>query len=255
MATFAPLHTGQFVIKPRARARRRMTVSAVAMCALLLPYVTFEVGRSLSGYSIISSARDRVTEAQRIHTLETELEHLRRVANTTQIGQTVDQHSTASLQHTIDELQTQLQRQRTELAFYRSIVSPAEGMPNEPSVQRIEIEPTASPTQFLLRVVLIQPMQANGQAQGNLQFELTGVRAGSPAALSLRELTGAAPLNSIKFAYRYFQVIEQPIEIAADFTPSNVVIELHAAQHAAQRQSFNWQVQLASSTGYVQASQ
>ena len=147
MATFAPLHTGQFVIKPRARARRRMTVSVIAVCAVLLPYVTFEAGRSLSGYSIISSTRARVTEAQRIHALETKLEHLRREANTTQIGQTVDQHSTASLQHTIDDLQSQLQQQRTELAFYRSIVSPAADIPNEPSVQRIEIEPTASPTQ------------------------------------------------------------------------------------------------------------
>lgn len=252
MALFAPLHTGQFIVRPRTRARRRMTVSVIALFALLLPYITFEAGRMLGGYSVVNSTRTRLSQAQHIRALESEVAQLQRKLNTTQIGQTVDQHSTESLQRTIDELQGQLQQQRSELAFYQSIVSPTAGTPNEPSVQRVEIEPTQSPTQFLLRMVLIQPMQTPGQAQGSLQVEVTGVRNGAAATVSLRELTGSAQLNSLKFAYRYFQIIEQEIELAPDFVPSNVMIEIHAAQHAPQRQSFTWQLQPAGTNIHVQ---
>jgi hypothetical protein len=254
MVIFAPLHTGQFVIKPRARARRRMTVSLVAIVALLLPYATFEVGRMLGGYSIVRSTHQQWVQSQRVTALETEVEQLQRKLNTTQLSQTVDQHSAAGLQGTIDELQNQLQLQRTELAFYQSIVTPAAGAPNEPQVQRVEIEPTPAPTKFLLRVVLVQPMQASGQAQGTLQVEVNGMQHDSALSLPLTELTSDTQLKSLKFAYRYFQVIEQAIELPPDFVPSGVVVELHAGQRAAQRQSFNWQLQRASDSNHVQTS-
>lgn len=254
MAIFAPLHTGQFVVRPRARARRRMTVSIIVLLAVVLPYITFEVGRSAAGYSVTNSFYARWTQTQRIQALEDEVGRLRREVSSTQIGQTVDQHSAASLQHSVDELQDQLQQQRAELSFYQSIVSPAADTPNEPSVQRIEIEPTGTDNQFLLRVVLIQPLQAKAQAQGTLRIEVAGMRGSEPVTLALNEMTGAAQTASVKFGYRYFQVVEQLIELAPDFSPNSVAIELHASQRTAQRQSFPWQLQQPGGNGHVQTS-
>lgn len=254
MAVFAPLHTGQFVVKPRVRARRRMTMSLIALLMLLLPYATFETGRALAGYSVTNSVRVQWLQSQRIAALEAEMAQLHRQLNTRSIGQTIDQHSAASLQQTVDELQRQMQQQRSELAFYQSIVSPAAGAPSEPSVQRIEIEPSAEPRHFVLRLVLIQPMQAAGQAYGTAQVEINGTRDGQALTVPLRELTGAEQLNAFKFAYRYFQVIEQPIELAAGFTPSEVSIELHGSQRAPRRQTFSWQLQPAGGSTHVQTS-
>lgn len=256
MAKISPLHTGQFVIKRRARKRRRIINLMLVVGVLLIPYLTFEVGRYVSGYSIARSARARIAELQRIHTLEHNNADLQRKLNSTQIGQTIDQQSTATLQKALSELQDQVQEQRAELAFYQSIVTPPVGASTEPQVQRVEIEAEGA-TKYLLRLVLIQMMHAGGvqKVQGTVQVEIIGKQNGTPLTLPLQKLTGQAGVSDLKFDYRYFQTVEQTIELPAGFQPTTVNIEMHASQHATQRQSFGWQLLSASDvTRHVQSS-
>ena len=257
MAKFSPLHTGQFVIKPRPRKRKRIVVLLMALGIVAVPYITFETGRYISGYSVAASARARVTEWQKIQSLQTDNEELQRKLNSTQMGQTIDQQSTVSLQKTVTELQDQLQEQRAELTFYQSIVTPPVGASTDPQVQRVEIEAAGAPTRYLLRLVLIQVMRAGGvqPVQGTAVIEINGTQAGVPVTLPLQKLTGQAAISELKFDYRYFATVEQAIELPADFQPSAVNVELHVPQHAAQRQSFGWQLQTASdATHHVQSS-
>ncbi len=257
MTKFSPLHTGQFVIKPRVRRRKRAATALVTVAVLLVPYMTFEVGRYLAGYSVVDSARARAAEWQRIHTLSAANEELQRKLNSTQMGQTIDQQSTVSLQKTLAELQDQLQEQRAELMFYQSIVTPPVGATTEPQVQRIEIETVGAPTRYVMRLVLIQAMRAGGAqpVQGTLQLEVNGTQGGAPITLSLNKLTGQTAINELKFDYRYFQTVEQTIELPADFQPTTVNVELRAAQRTPQHQSFSWQLKSASDvTHHVQSS-
>lgn len=257
MAKFSPLHTGQFVIRPRPRKRRRVVAILRMLGIVLIPYLAFEAGRYVSGYSVVASARARVTEWQKVHTLETTNEELQHKLNSTQMGQTIDQQSTVSLQKTVSELQDQLQEQRAELTFYQSIVTPPVGASTEPQVQRVEIEAAGAPTRYLLRLVLIQAMRAGGAqpVQGTVEIEINGTQAGAPVTLPLQKLTGQAAISELKFDYRYFETVEQAIELPADFQPTTVNVELHASQHALQRQSFGWQLQSASDvTHHVQSS-
>jgi hypothetical protein len=257
MAKFSPLHTGQFVIKPRPRKRKRVVKMLITLGILLVPCLTFEGGRYVAGYSIAVSARARVNEWQRIHALETANEELQRKLNSTQMGKTIDQQSTVSLQKTLDELQDQLQEQRAELTFYQSIVTPPVGASSEPQVQRVEIEAAGAPTRYVMRLVLIQAMRAGGvqQVQGTAQLEINGTQAGVPVTLPLQKLTGQAAISELKFDYRYFETVEQGIELPADFQPTTVNIELRASQHTPQRQSFGWQLKSASDVSHhVQSS-
>ena len=257
MAKFSPLHTGQFVIKPRARKRKKIVAVLMVLGIMLVPYLTFETGRFVSGYSIANSARARVNEWQKIHTLELANEDLQRKLNSTQMGQTIDQQSTASLQKTLTELQDQLQEQRAELTFYQSIVTPPAGASTEPQVQRVEIEATGAPGHYLMRLVLIQAMRAGGvqPVQGSALVEVVGNQNGAPASLALPKLTGQAVVTELKFNYRYFATVEQAIELPADFQPTTVNVELHATQHAPQKQSFGWQLKTANDvTHHVQSS-
>jgi len=257
MAKFSPLHTGQFVIKPRARKRKKFVVVLMALSMVLVPYLTFETGRYVAGYSIASSARVRVAEWEKIHALEASNEELQRKLNSTQMGQTIDQQSTVSLQKTVTELQDQLQEQRAELTFYQSIVTPPVGSSTEPQVQRVEIETAGAPTRYLMRLVLIQAMHAGGvqPVQGVLSIEINGTQNNAPVTLSLQKLTGQASISELKFDYRYFETVEQAIELPADFQPNSVNVELRASQHSPLRQSFGWQLKTASDvTHHVQSS-
>jgi len=257
MAKFSPLHTGQFVIKPRPRKRKRIVVVLTVLGIMMVPYVTFEVGRYMAGYSVAASARARVGEMQKIHSLQELNEELQRKLNSTQMGQTIDQQSTVSLQQTVSELQDQLQEQRAELTFYQSIVTPPAGASTEPQVQRVEIEAAGAPTRFVMRVVLIQAMRAGGATpvQGIAAIEINGTQAGMPVTLPLSKLTGQAAIAELKFDYRYFQAVEQAIELPADFQPNTVNVELRVPQHTPQRQTFGWQLKTASeATHHVQSS-
>jgi hypothetical protein len=257
MAKFSPLHTGQFVIKPRPRKRKRIVVIMTAVGIALIPYVTFELGRFVAGYSAAASARARISEWQKIHSLQDANDELQRQLNSSQMGQSIDQQSTVSLQKTLTELQDQLQEQRAELMFYQSIVTPPGGASTEPQVQRVEIETAGAPSRYLLRLVLIQAMRAGGvqPVMGSALIEINGTQAGVPTTLSLQKLTGQAAITELKFDYRYFEAVEQAIELPEDFQPSTVNIELHVAQHTPQRQSFGWQIKTASdATHHVQSS-
>lgn len=240
MASFAPLHTGQFIIKPRSLRRQRTLVAAIVLLIVLLPYVTYELGRARGGYSVVASQRAHWTQVARINSLESEVAELRRQLGSAQLDRKVDQQSTDSMQQSFTGLQAMVQKQQEELAFYKAIVSPAAGA-SEPQVQRVEIQPGAMAGRYRLLLVLIQPMQASANVQGTLQVRVTGTRQSQPVSLDLNDLLVDKETAALKFSYRYFQNLEQLIDLPADFQPLTVQVILHAAQHGEQRQEFVWQ--------------
>jgi len=239
MPSFAPLHTGQFIIRPRMLKRGRLVWVALGIGAVGLLYGCFELGRSLSGYSVLEAAQqswrlrnDLDAAHERIRTLEKEL-------SSAQMTSKLDHEATAELQKSLQELQSNLQSQNEELSFYRGIVAPQAGAATHPVVQQLRIEPTRNAQHYELQLVLIQSMQGTAQAQGNLRITLFGSRQGEPAQLSLKDLIPNQG-DSLKFSYRYFQNLTQEIELPVDFQPEKIQIELLANNHPASQQEFAW---------------
>ena len=241
MASFVPLHTGQFVIKPRSLPRRRVVRLALLVALALVPYGTFELGRMASGYSVISSLRSHFGQVAKIDSLQGEVAQLQRELRSAQLGRRVDQQSTDSMQQSFTSLQATIQKQQEELAFYKAIVSPAASTAKQPEVQRLEIRPDPMEHRYLLRLVLIQSMQASGNAQGTVAVQLAGTRQGQPLTLSMDQVMVGTSAATLPFAYRYFQTLEQLIELPADFVPQTVQVDLQQGQKPVQRQDFAWQ--------------
>jgi len=240
MASFAPLHTGQFIIRPRAMHQRRGARFAVLLLLITLPYGTFELGRYLSGYSVVSSRLDHLEQSNQIDSLHAEINKLHRELSSAQVGRKVDRESTDSVQQSFNGLQATIQKQQEELSFYKAIVSPDAAAPIAPQVQRIEVQPDNVANRYRLQLVLIQPMALNGNAQGSLQVLVKGTRMGQGVSLPLKELLVDKGEATLKFSYRYFQTLEQVIDLPADFQPQSVQIELRASQHPVQLQEFAW---------------
>lgn len=241
MASFAPLHTGQFIIKPRSLRRHRMLVAVIVLLVVLIPYAAYELGRMRGGYSVVASQRAHWAQTTRINALQNEVAEVRRELNSVQLERKVDRESTDSTQQSFASLQTTIRKQQEELAFYKAIVTPAAEIPIEPQVQRVEVQSDAVANRYRLLLVLIQPMQAKANAQGTVQVRIAGLRQGQPFSAGLQELLVDKSESSVKFAYRYFQNIEQLIELPVDFQPQTVQVEIQSAQHAAKRQEFPWQ--------------
>jgi hypothetical protein len=241
MASFAPLHTGQFIIKPRALHQRRSARVGVLLLLILVPYGTFELGRFLGGYSIVNSRLEHLQQSTQIDSLNEEIGKLRRELSSAHMGRKVDQQSTDSVQQSFAGLQATIQKQQEELSFYKAIVSPDVQAPVAPQVQRIEVQLDGVANRYRMQLVLIQPMALNGNAQGSLQVLVKGMRAGQSVSLPLKDLLVDKGDTSLKFSYRYFQTLDQLIDLPADFQPQSVQIELRATQHPVQLQEFAWQ--------------
>jgi hypothetical protein len=241
MASFAPLHTGQFIVKPRALHRRRGTRFAVLLLLVLVPYGTFELGRYFSGYSIVSSKLDYLRQANQIDSLQNEIRKLRREVSSAQMGRKVDRQSTDSVQQSFAGMQATIQKQQEELSFYKAIVSPDAAAPVVSQVQRVEVQPDSVANRYRIKLVLIQPMSLTGNAQGSLQVQLKGTQVGQSVSLPFKDLLVDKREASLKFSYRYFQTIEQVIDLPTDFQPQTIQIELRANQQPVQLQEFAWQ--------------
>lgn len=242
MARFAPLHTGQFIIRPRVLRRRRTLLAGLLLLVVLVTYSAYELGRMRGGYSVISSQRERFAQNMRISSLQGELNQLRRELGNVRLDRKVDQQSSDSMRQSFADLQATIQRQQEELTLYKAIVTPDGGAPTEPQVQRFEVQPDTVANRYRLQLVLIQPMQASGNAQGTVQLQVSGTRQGQPLSLALPDVAVDKKDTPLRFSYRYFQTLEQLVELPADFQPLTMQVEMHAAQHAVQHQEFAWQL-------------
>ncbi|MGD9842370.1 MAG: DUF6776 family protein [Steroidobacteraceae bacterium] len=249
MASFSPLHTGQFIIKQRSIRHRRTKLVMLAILLVLLPYVTFELGRLQAGYSVVNSARAYLEQTTRINKLTDELAQARRQLSNAQLDKQVQMQAGSAMQQSVTALKNQIQQQQQDLAFYQAIVTPAAGATNVPQVQRIEIEQSGAAEQYVLRLVLIQTMSATGNARGTVTMQVSGMLAGNPVVLSVTDLLIDKSDTPLEFNYRYFQVLEPQIELPAGFEPSSVLVEVRAAQHEVLRQNFAWQIKPLLSTG------
>jgi hypothetical protein len=248
MTSFAPLHTGQFIIKQRSVRHRRKLLTMLAILLVLLPYATFELGRMRAGYSVIDSARMRLEQTTRIGELSGEVAQLRRQLNNIQLDNQVQLQASSDMQKSVTALQSRIQQQQQDLAFYQAIVTPT-GAASVPQVQRVEIEQGSAANRYVLRLVLIQAMSATGSARGSVSMQVSGALAGSPTVLNVSELQVDKSDTLLEFDYRYFQTLQPQIELPAEFRPSSVLVEVRAAQHEVLRQRFAWQIKPLLSTG------
>ncbi len=240
MPSFAPLHTGQFIIRPRMLKRTRLGWSMLVLIALAGLYGCFELGRWLSGYSVLATTRQVWQLRNELDAAHERIRALEKDVNRAQLTSQVDHQATAELQKSLSELQASMQSQNEELSFYRGIVAPQAGAATHPVVQQLRIQPARETHHYELQLVLIQSMQVTAPAQGNLRVVLSGIREGQRVQLSLKDLL-PSQTDSLKFSYRYFQNLTQEIVLPADFEPEKVQVELRASAHPVQQQEFAWQ--------------
>jgi len=243
MAVFAPMRTGQLVVRYHSPWRRRGVWAAAAIVAVLLFYGIFELGRFVGGYSTVTQLQQRRELNTAIQALELENDRLRSALAAMELARNVDGKAYSDVEKDLADLQGQLLKQREELTFYRGIVSPEDGIGGL-RVQRFEILPGEAEGHFLLRVVLVQSMRQEAVVSGRVKLQIEGTRGAASAVLSLAEAGGAVRSDGqLPFKFRYFQNLEHEIVLPSDFEPRLVNVEVTASKLAPVRESYPWQVQ------------
>lgn len=235
-----PLETRKLVVRTEGFRSGPWLWVILAVTLALLLWIVFEVGRTQAGYSVTRSFVERRAMKADVDRLAARVAELEGQVATAEIAKRVDKEAYAQVEKSLADLQQRLGEQSQELAFYRGIVSPADGTAGL-RVQRVLVQPGSEPLHFRLRLVLIQAARQEATVTGTVAITLDGKRGGRDVSLPLEELGRDKPLP---FSFRYFQEVETEVEVPQDFAPSRVQVEVRPrGADSPVRASFPWAVE------------
>jgi hypothetical protein len=218
---------------------RWVVVAAAAIASLALAVYAYHRGQVAAGLDAAQVMLERRALESRAERLERQNAKLNAKVAELEMARGLDREAYGQVERTLGELQSQLSRQGDDLAFYKSIVSPEDGIQGL-RIHRFEVQRGAEPRQFLLKLTLVQAMRHESVAAGLAQVVLRGTEDGRPAHHTVGELLGR-PKAALPFSFRYFQTIEQDVTLPEGFEPFEVEVQVRSGKlRAPLEQSFAW---------------
>jgi len=224
----------------RSRATWVLAAGALAAAALAATYA-YHRGQVSAGLDTAEVAVERRELLARAARLEEENARLNAAVAELEMARRLDREAYGQVERTLGELQSQLSRQGDDLAFYRSIVSPEDGIQGL-RIQRFEIQPADGPREFVVKLTLIQAMRHETAASGLAQVVVHGLQEDRPVRYTVGELIGQ-PRAQLPFSFRYFQTLEQSFSLPDGFQAFEAEVQVRSSKlrHPLE-QSFPWKI-------------
>ena len=147
-------------------------------------------------------------------------------------------HTSIALRDELTQLHTVNAGLETELGFFRKIMVPGE-TDKGIHVERFSVFASTVST-YVIEATLIQVAERPSIVSGSVRLEIQGTQNGEVVRLMTADL-GGVPTN-LNFRFRYFQALEQTIELPSDFTPSRVKVEVIGKKGTPVETEFVWPV-------------
>lgn len=200
----------------------RLITGAVLLALLVL---SFELGRNRAGFSLLDERRERAAFEQETAVRDQTIDELEREIAILKTSSQIDNEANAVVRASLADLEARLQAQEEELAFYRGIVSPGDGVAGL-RIQNVEIEPGAGGEGHTLRVLLVQGIVNSDPVSGEIRASLRGNQSGQAMAYTLAELSNETGSGAIDFDFRYFQSLDVELILPAGFEPVELEVEV-----------------------------
>ena len=187
-------------------------------------WLAFDYGRERAGY-------DRQAAEARLRRLAAELARVRGERDRLEAAlakleraRRIDQAAQERLQALVDGLQAENGRLREELAFYRRVVGPREGVRGV-RIQSFALEREAGEGLWRYKLVLSQSPRRRRLARGVVHLTVEGSRGDERMRLGLDALAtdGEAALP---YRFRYFQYLEGTLRLPQGFVPERLVLRV-----------------------------
>ena len=204
-------------------------------------YLSYELGRYRSGYSLLDINRQTETLEQTVSDQAMTIEELRRQQAILETSRDIDRETYAQVEANLKQQERRIQAQEEELGFYREIISPKDGVAGL-KIQNLQIQAADSEQHHLLRLILVQAMVHNRTVAGTVRVSLAGTLDDEMAEFDLSELVGDGRAAELAYEFRYFQSFEQELVLPAGFEPDTVAIEIWPVEPRGEpmTQSFRW---------------
>jgi uncharacterized protein DUF6776 len=219
----------------------RVPYAFVALVLAAGAYLSFELGRYRSGYSILDHRRTVAALEQQLDEERAASDELRRQVAIFETSGEIDRETYARVEANLAELQARIQSQEEELVFYRGIVSPQDGVAGL-RIQSLEVLPADNERHYTLRLVLVQAIVHSRRVSGVVKLQLEGTQDGQTASLDGADLAPEKSSYDMAYEFRYFQGLECELALPAGFEPARVNVEIWPNENRGQKvaQSFEW---------------
>lgn len=220
MSRHSPFHT-------HSRGRVFTTRILIAAVVLVCAYLVYEFGRIQANYNIVDAGRERQAFEARIDELDAEIATLKETIASLETNRNIDRSAYQDVESSLVELQAKIQEQTNEIAFYRGIVSPADGKAGL-RVQDLRLTRSATERAYNVRLVLVQSLKHDRTVSGDVGLFVEGVQDGSDVSYPYSQLLGAEAESRWPFKFRYFQDFDREIVLPDGFTPESIRIEVRS---------------------------
>lgn len=147
-------------------------------------------------------------------------------------------HTSIALRDELTQLHTVNAGLETELGFFRKIMVPGE-TDQGIHVERLSVSASTTST-YVIEATLIQVAERPSIVSGSVRLEIQGTQNGEAVRLMTADL-GGAPTN-LDFRFRYFQALEQTVELPTQFTPSSIKVAVIGKKGTPIEAEFVWPV-------------
>jgi len=199
----------------------------MVVLALVATYLVFEYGRISAGYDVVDAGNERAAFEEHIDTLDDEIAELKQEIAVLETHREIDREAYKQVESGLSSLQAKIQEQRDAIAFYRGIVSPADGKPGL-RVQDLKLTRGAEEREFNLRLVLVQAMKHDRKVSGDVAVSVEGSEDGEDKTYTLTELLPADAESAWPFSFRYFQDFDRQLVLPDGFTPERIRVEVRS---------------------------
>lgn len=216
--------------------------AAIAVAVIVGAYLTFEFGRIQADFNVVDAAQQRQDYEDRIKDLRKQIGTLNQKIALLETHRDIDSEAYKEVETSLANLQEKIQEQRDAIAFYRGIISPADGQRGL-RVQDLRLSKGTDERQYHVRLVLVQVMQHDRSVKGQVNFSLDGAQDGVATTYKLSQLVPADETSNWPFRFRYFQNFERQLILPEGFLPERINIEVMSRTKsiASVKQSFLWQ--------------
>jgi hypothetical protein len=204
-------------------------------------YLSFELGRLQSGYSVLDARRQSEEFNVMLAERDVMLEELQRQVARLETSREIDRETYSSVEENLADLQARIQAQEEELVFYRGIVSPGDGVAGL-RIQNVEVEPGENGETHVLHLLLVQAIVNNDRVTGSVRARLIGTLDGEEAEFGLDEIGFESDATDIPYGFRYFQTLDLGLMLPEGFEPSELEIQVWPRSPRGETivQSFSW---------------
>jgi septal ring factor EnvC (AmiA/AmiB activator) len=204
-------------------------------------YLVYEFGRIQAGYDLVDAASERRQYKERIGALEDEISALKEQIALLETHREIDREAYREVEASLTELQAKIQEQRDAIAFYRGIVSPADGNKGL-RVQDLRLTRGKNEREYNIRLVLVQALKHDRKVSGNVNLSIEGDLDGVEKTYSYAELLPEEGQAAWAFSFRYFQDFNRQVVLPDGFTPQRVKVEVESRTRSIDsiEESFAW---------------